>query len=328
MNRAERVSAVLAGRKPDRIPVSFWYHFDSEHVSGQAAIDAHIGHLEKFDLDFLKVMNDNGYPRDIALVESADDLDRLAVHGTDAPQFADQLAVIEGLARQLKGEVLMTTTIFNPWAVLRGMVQPPKMHHGPPVMSPVQDVRDEQMSELLAADRQRLADVLGRIARSLADFARACIQAGADGVFLSVRDDWVDTDRNGKGTYDEIVAPLDRMILEAAEGATFNMLHTCGRPLNFDRFAKYPNVQVLNWADRMTGPTIAEVKATLRPAIATGVDNLETLAKGRPEDVRREVREARAQAGDRPILITPGCTYDPDAVSEENLHAMVEAARE
>jgi uroporphyrinogen decarboxylase len=327
MNKTDRVRAVLAGRRPDRPPVSFWYHFGAERVSGQPAVDAHLSHLETFDLDFLKVMNDTGYPRDAEVVENVRDLATLRVYSPEVRQFADQLAVIGGLANRLKGQVLMTTTVFNPWAVLRGMLEPPKTRHGPPVMSPMQDSRDEKLSELLRADRKAVAQALQTIGQSLAGFARACIEAGADGVFLSVRDDWVDTERNGPGTYDDLVAPTDRMILEAASAGGFNMLHACGKPLNFDRFANYPNVHVINWADRAAGPSIAEAKDRVKSAIAAGVDNLGTLATGTPDDVRREVRDALRQAGDRPILVTPGCTYDPDAVPAGNLRAMVEAAR-
>jgi uroporphyrinogen decarboxylase len=327
MTKLERVQAVLQGRKPDRPPVSFWYHFGPQYVSGQPAVDAHIAHLEKYDLDFLKVMNDTGYPRDTGPIERPADLARLRVHTVDAPEFAGQLAVIEGLAKRLKGQVLMTATVFNAWAILRGMVEPPKMHHGPPVMSPVLDVRDERLTELLRADRQVVGEALRKIGQSLADLARASIEAGADGIFLSVRDDWVDTDRNGPGTYDELVADTDRLILDAAAPGRFNMLHACGRPLNFQRFAAYPNVQVMNWADRAAGPSIVDVKDHLRPAIAGGVDNLGTLATGTPQDVASEVRDALQQAADRPILVTPGCTYDPAAVPEANLRAMVEAVQ-
>ena len=34
MNPIERVNAVLAGRKPDRAPFSFWYHFPPEQAAG------------------------------------------------------------------------------------------------------------------------------------------------------------------------------------------------------------------------------------------------------------------------------------------------------
>ena len=176
MNKVERVKAVLAGRTPDRPPVSFWYHFGPQQVAGKPAIDAHLAHLEKYDLDFLKVMNDTGYPRDSGPIEKVEHLADLKVHSPDVPRFADQLAVIEGLARRLKGQVLLTTTVFNAWAVLRELVEMPKVHHGPPVMSLVKDARDERLEELLQADRPAVAEALQKIGRSLADFARACIQ--------------------------------------------------------------------------------------------------------------------------------------------------------
>ena len=51
------------------------------------------------------------------------------------------------------------------------------------------------------------------IAESPANFARHCLAAGADGIYLSVRDDWVDTPENGAGTYDRLVRPGDLEIL-------------------------------------------------------------------------------------------------------------------
>jgi hypothetical protein len=36
---------------------------------------------------------------------------------------------------------------------------------------------------------------------------------------------------------------------------------------------------------------------------------------------------APRQAGERPIMISPGCTFDPARVPADNLKAMVQAAR-
>jgi hypothetical protein len=58
------------------------------------------------------------------------------------------------------------------------------------------------------------------------------------------------------------------------------------------------------------------------------VDNLTTLPNGAPEDVAREVADALKQAADRPIIITPGCTFDPAKVPEANLHAIGRAVQE
>jgi len=327
MTKVERVRAVLAGQKGDLPPVSFWYHFGPDEVCGRAAVEAHLKHLEKYDLDFLKVMNDNGYPRDVPVVQSVDDLKKLRVHGADAEPFARQLEVLRGLKAALGGAVLMTTTVFNAWAVLRRLTAPEPETHGPPRLDTSGDPRDEKLSELLAADRSAVADALRKIGESLAAFARACLEAGADGIFLSVRDDWVDTRRNGAGTYDELVKPVDLQILEAVREGTFNMLHVCGKAIDFARFANYPHVHALNWADRSAGPSIAYARDRVRPAICGGVDNLKTLPEGTPQQCAEQARDALRQAKHRPIIIAPGCTYDPHRVPEANLRAVVSAAR-
>jgi hypothetical protein len=57
------------------------------------------------------------------------------------------------------------------------------------------------------------------------------------------------------------------------------------------------------------------------------MDNLRTWAEGSPEACAEEARDALRQAGDRPIILGPGCTYDPQRVNEANLKAVVSAAR-
>jgi uroporphyrinogen decarboxylase len=326
MTKRERVETVIAGETPDQVPVSFWHHFEPEEFTGRPALDAHVKHLERFDLDFLKVMNDHQFPRgDVPLVATVSDLKRIRPLPGRSGDFVGQLELLGRLREALGDDVPMTTTIFNPWAVLRKLVEPPSDEHGPPKMHG-EDARDDALTELLKQDRAAVKGAIEAIGETVADFAGACIEAGADGIFLSVRDDWVDRHANGTGTYDEFVRDVDLKILEAAAAGTFNMLHICGRPLEFQRFAEYP-VQVLNWADREAGPSIAYARDRVKPAIAGGVNNLGVMADGSPEDCAAEALDALRQAKDRPIMITPGCTYDPKRVPEANLRAVVEAAR-
>ncbi len=311
---------------PDRPPVSFWCHFPPEQVSGQPAVDAHLRHFERFGLDFLKVMNDHPFPRGgLDVLGDAAGLKRIAAVPGDAGEFADQLDVIRRLRERVGADVMLVATMFNPWATLRDWTGPVHRVHGPPKMDGA-DERDDLLAKLLKEDRPAMLAALAAIASTLASFAKRCVAAGADGIFLSVRDDWVDRAPNPAGTYDDVVRPLDLCILDAVGGAGFNFLHICGKPRDFRRFADYP-VQVLNWADRAAGPSIAYARDRVGPAIAGGVDNLKTLPMGTPDEVAVQVRDALRQAKDRPILITPGCTYDPAAVPEANLKAMVAAAR-
>jgi uroporphyrinogen decarboxylase len=270
------------------------------------------------------------------------DLTRLQERPGDGPPFDRQLEIIDRLARQVGGQVPMTTTVFHAWMVLRTLLAPPKDLHRPPVIEVRDDPRDTSLTRFLREDRPAVAAALQAIGRTLANFARACLQAGADGIYLATRDDWVDTPANRETTadadvYDELVAETDREILSAAATGWFNVLHLCGRPLRFDRQISHPNIHVIHWADRVTGPAMADACSLLdaaapsdrqrRPVPAGGVNNLSTLARGRPADVTAEVVNAIAAAGEGPLIVAPGCTYDPDVVPDENIHAMVAAAR-
>ncbi|MEW6251991.1 MAG: hypothetical protein AB1716_15220 [Planctomycetota bacterium] len=395
MDRIERVTAVLENRRPDRPPVSFWRHFPADQVAGPAAVRAHLNHLNAFDLDFLKVMNDNGYPppyglRAAGMLRTVHELAAIEELQGNEPEFARQLELLATLRRKLGGHLLMITTVFNAWAVLRQLVRPPTVHR-PPNLDAADDEPSARLREFHDQDPAALRHALARIGRSLARFAARCLDAGADGIFLSVRDDWLDhpataglpaqpetagilpapqldesaTDRPAQPTplapaqsaadsaappptYAALVRTTDLQILAAASRARFNMLHVCGRPVDFAAFAAYP-VHALNWADRAAGPSITEALKTLetsqarggsqphgapqprgaaqpRPAICAGVDNLHTLPDGTPADCAREVTDTLRQAGGRPIIIAPGCTYDPDRVPRANLEAVVHAA--
>jgi uroporphyrinogen decarboxylase len=324
MNKIERVLAVLEGRQPDRPPISFWHHFPLECAAGPAAVEAHVRHVERYDLDFLKIMDDNRYPRiglPDEMVCQAADLECLTVFRGDEGTFGQQLELIGQLSKRYAGQMLMITTIFNAWTTLRLLMAPPAGKHGPPKLGGDVDPRDERMWQLLRQSPTALARALDTIATSLANFCVRCLAAGADGIFLSVRDDWVDTPENGLGNYDALVRPADLKILAGAERAVFNMLHVCGQAVNFSRFAEYP-VHAVNWADRYAGPPLAAVATTMRPAICGGLDNLGTLTSGTPEDCQREVADAIRQVAPRPLIVAPGCTFDPDTVPAANLDAV------
>ena len=333
MTKSEHLRQLLAGGPAVSPAVSCWYHFPPAFHAPERAVEVHLRHLEKFDLDFVN------------------DLSKLRELPGDTPPFDRQLEIIRLLAERLGGRVAMTTTIFNAWVVLRRLTQPPSETHGPPTIDLQDDPRDRKLTLWLRGDFSAVALALAAIGRTLANFARACIEAGADGIYLATRDDWVDTPANlsviasrsdqpsdapGLSIYDELVAETDRMILSGAAAGWFNVLHLCGRPLCFERHVDNPHVHAIHWADRVTGPSIAAARQVLEApgaaaggpkALACGVNNLRTLPHGTPAEVAAEVRDARAAARGHPLIIAPGCTYDPDAVPDENVHAMVAAAR-
>jgi len=323
MTPIERVDAVLAGRKPDRPPFSFWYHFAPDQLAGPAAVQAHLDPFNRYGMDVLKVMNDNPYPHS-GRIAKVDDLASLAPLKGDEAGFGEQLELLSALRSALGTRAYMPTTIFSAWMVLRLLVKPPTAHM-PPNLDAAADEPSRWIRQAYLENPKLVSRAMEIIGANLARFAAKCVAAGADGIFLSVRDDWVDSPQT-PGLYDKLARPADRAILAAVSGARFNVLHVCGKAVNFRAFAEYP-VPVLHWADRAAGPSIREVAGWARPALWGGVDNLTTLVSGTPQQVREEVDDAVAQAGTRPILIAPGCTFDPARVPHENLQALADAVR-
>ncbi len=324
MTSKQRVRSTLAGRRPDRPAFSFWYHFPAEQVTGPAAVQAHLDQLAAYGMDFVKVMNDNPYPHERP-IRSVADLGGLAELRGDEGGFGRQIELITRLRERVGGEVLLCTTIFNAWAVLRNLIEPPK-EHLPPVMGEVADGPSQWIRDALTRDEQAVARAVNVIAASLANFAWRCTTAGADGIYLSVRQDWVEPTEAEAGLYGRLVRPADLRILDGARAAELNILHVCGTARELREFNDYP-VAALNWADRMAGPSIREVAGWMKPTMCAGVDNLRTLCDGSEQDVRDEVEDALLQAGDRPMIVAPGCTFDPKRVPAEYLRALAEAAK-
>jgi uroporphyrinogen decarboxylase len=92
----------------------------------------------------------------------------------------------------------------------------------------------------------------------------------------------------------------------------------------------YP-VDVLNWHDRLTAPSLKEAREILRAAnnrkaIAGGIDEWNVLAKKSREEALAQARDAVTQAGERGFILAAGCVIPVDT-PEENIKAVVEATR-
>jgi uroporphyrinogen decarboxylase len=85
-----------------------------------------------------------------------------------------------------------------------------------------------------------------------------------------------------------------------------NVLHIHGSRVMFDVVADYP-VQVVNWHDRETAPTLREGQARVKGAVLGGLRQWETMLRGTPEDVQREAQDAMEQTGGRRFILGTGC---------------------
>ncbi len=334
MNKRERVTAALRGDDVDHAPISFWGHDFLREWSAEGLAAAMLEPVRTFDYDYLKVnpratyyaeawgcryrpSNDPtlGPTVEHWVLRSASDLEAIKPTDPQGGPFAEQLQALRLIAEGLAGEVPFAQTVFSPLSVVS------RMASGDGAPSGGELVRG-WMSE--APDALHAA--LDAVTETLAAYASACLDAGADGIFFPTTE-WGTYDACTQSQYGTFARPYDLRVLQAVQGAPFNILHVC-RPHNMlEILLDYP-VAVFNWATHAEGnPSLADVMAKTERAVMGGVDERQTLLQGSPGEVGAEVQEALRQTGGRRFLIAPGCSIVPQT-PPENIRAAVEAARD
>lgn len=322
MNKRERLQAAIVGEAVDRPPVAFWRHFPGDDQDPQALAQATLAFQKRYNFDFVKVTPSSAFSvehwgvetvwrgnqegtreyirRRIQTPQDWRELESLDVH---QGVLGGQLRCLRLVKEGLEDKTPVLQTIFNPLAVARYL-------------------RGEAFLVDLRRNPEELRTGLETIADTVARFAEAAIEEGADGIFLAVQQ--ASYRILNEAEYREFGVPYDRRVLEAASRGWFHLLHLHGEDVLFELLADYP-VQAINWHDRSTPPSLAEGKRLSRGAVVGGLRQWETLLQDTPDQVRAEVGEALAQTGGRRYMVGAGCVI-PLTTPERNLRAAIEAA--
>jgi len=289
MTKAERVRAALAGEPVDRVPFSLWYHFGQHFREGVFHADMEHAFFERYDLDFIKVMNDYDYPRPDKLydIREPEDWHRLnAVSPWNYDGYKQELVALRELSRKLADSALYIDTIFSPWTTARNICFKHWREH-----------MEEYPDDFLAG--------LDTITTNLERLVAAMLEVGTSGIFLTISgasDKYLTAEE-----YERFGKPFDLRVLRAAEGAPFNVLHVHGSNVRLEQVLDYP-VSCINWADRdETNPSLAQARGMTDLALMGGVEHL-SFKETYLGDVESQVKDAIEQTGGHKFILTPGCS--------------------
>ena len=275
MKPKERVDAVLAGRKPDRHPFTFWHHFGLQNKPPVQHARATLDFQRQFRLDLVKVMSDFPYPKGNGKAWY-----ELKPVDNPYPAQIEALGIIrDGLA----GSKYFVETIFNPWNVAEKLSSP------------------EQVKKLQQDNPQALLNALEAIAKSEAAHAKKSLATGAAGIFLAIAN--AQEGLMTKAEYQKFSEPFDRMVLEAASGAAMNTLHLHGDKVWIEHFTKGWPASVINWDTVGTGVSVAKVRQQYGGVVMCGVDH-RTMKSFIPET---------APAAGTKWIAAPGCSVPDDS---------------
>ena len=321
MTKRQRLEAAIRGEAPDRTPVALWRHFPGDDQKPEALAESTVAFQRQYDFDFVKVTPASSFcARDWGVedewlgneegtrvytrhpIQTPEDWRALEVLDPEQGVLGGQLHCLDLIHRELGDEVPFIQTIFNGLSQCKNLVG-----------------RDK-LSAHLREDPDAVQAGLETITETTVRFIEAARQRGISGIFLAVQH--ASYALLSEGEYGAFGLPSDRRLLEAADGLWLNVLHLHGTRVMFDLAADYP-VQVINWHDRETPPTLREGKARFKGAVLGGLRQWDTMVRGTPGDVLAEARDALEQTGGRRFILGTGCVTPVNAP-----WANIRAARE
>ena len=312
MTKRERVMAALRGAPVDRVPVSLWLHNFATENSAETLAAETVRLARRFDWDFLKPQSRaqcfaemwglrytpsheraTPYSATETPLATADDLRRLEPADPRSGALGEQLQALRAIRKAVGIETPIIWTVFSPLMVLPFLLAGGR----------------RAVVSLMRSDAAAVDHALGAMAETLAAYACAAVEAGADGLFYATN--MATAELSTAAECRRFQRPHDLRILGEVANAPFNLLHVCGDGILFDEFVDYP-ATALSWATVPGNPSLSGAHRRTGRAVVGGLP-AKPLIKGLPPaEVASRGRGAIAEMGGRFLLLGPDCSIDPD----------------
>jgi uroporphyrinogen decarboxylase len=318
MDKRQRLEAAFRGEAVDRPPVALWRHWPGDDQRAEDLAASQVAFQREYDFDFIKVTPSSGYcvedwgveTQYLGSLEGTREYRRYVISEPEQwarlpvldPQKGALRRQLEGLrliARQTGGKVPFIQTIFNPLSVAKYLAG------------------EDRLRVHLRRYPGELHAGLEIITESTVRFVREVMGAGAAGIFLAVQHAQYGV--LSEKEYRTFGMPHDARVLDATAGGWFNLLHLHGSDVMFDLLADYP-VQVVNWHDLETPPSLEEGLKRFPGAVCGGLRQWETMVRGDPTTVRAEADDAIRRTQGRRFVLGTGCVT-PIVAPTSNIRA-------
>ena len=304
MNKRERLQAAIQGQQVDRVPVELWRHFPGDDQRAEDLARAHIEFQKTYDWDFVKVSpassfcirdwgvedrwegNIEGTRRYVRrIIETPDDWLSLRVLDPEEGSLGEQLRCLEILQQEFGTETPYIQTIFSPLAQLKNIAG------------------QETLTLHMRQNAGQIHHALQTVADTTVRFINAAKKRGIAGIFYAVQH--ATYRLMSEAEYQVFGRPYDLQVLSAISDLWLNVLHLHGSHGMFHLISDYP-VQIVNWHDRESRPSVAEGLRRIRGAALAGVDR-DVLHMDDPELALEQARDAFEQSGGRRWMLGTGC---------------------
>ena len=329
MSKYDLIKETFLGNLGEQIPISLWKHHPEIDRTPEGLAQAEIDFHRLLDHDLMKISFFGHYPcidfgctavyegeisgsttLTSAAINDVSDWETIEPLDVNSGELGNQIRAVELIQKYAHGVVPTMATVFDPAMV-------------------ADKISDKNLTKYADEHPEILKGALDIITDVMVDFARATIDAGADGIFLASQHSTQSSVTDAQ--YKEFVYPYDLKLITRLRGkAKFIVLHLHAREENeeirFDKIAKTPGVDAINWEDQSSALSLKQGKKRFRGAVLGGIDHNGIFRTGSPEEAQKQVLDAMAEAGSDRLIIAPGCVITVDT-PEENLVAVRDAVR-
>jgi len=219
-------------------------------------------------------------------ISAPSDWRALQVQNPESHGLGAQLECLHLIRDSLDPGVPFIQTVFSPLAQVKNLVG------------------EERLPICLRAYPDDLRAGLETITETTLRFVRAARECGIAGIFYAVQQAQLSVLTEEE--YMSFGRPYDLRILQEASELWLNVLHIHGTDIMFNVLADYP-VQVVNWHDQETSPTLAEAKRHFSGAVCGGLARWNQLVRGTPDAIVARAREAVQETKGRRFILGTGC---------------------
>lgn len=303
LSKRKRLEAVISGEPPDRTPIALWRHWPGDDQNASTLATTTIKWQRDYDWDFVKHSPSSSFTvsgygladqwngnsegsRDYAFrpIMTADDWAIIEPLNPNQGDLAVQLRSLHKLRHGLEQGTPIIASIFSP------LTQASYLASNPVMIGHLRRHPD------------RLHNALRSLTETTLRYIELAKEAAIDGLYYVIQHNRYDL--LSVEEFNQFGRFYDEQILAAVQDLWLNTLHVHDTNIMFDEVADYP-VQIINWHDRDTAPTIGDGLKRF-PGAASGGVSQETLHRESPEPALAEAADAVGQAKGRLVLGT-GC---------------------
>jgi uroporphyrinogen decarboxylase len=320
----ERIENCLNGDTPDRTPIALWRHFPVDDQAPDGLARAVIEFQQIYDFDLVKVTPASSYCiKDWGVedewrgstegtrqyvrkaINLPEDWHNLQVLDPYKGALGKQLSCLKIICDELGLDIPVLQTIFSPLAQAKNLVG------------------GEILLVHLRQYPEAVLEGLKTIAESTSRFIEAAFKTGISGIFYAVQH--ANYQLLSETEYLQFGRDFDLKVLELTHEKWLNMLHLHGLNVMFKLFTGYP-VQVINWHDRETFPSLADGKKLFPGVVCGGLQRERTMELGTPEHVYSEACDAILSTDNKRFILGTGCVLQI-TTPRANIAAALQAAR-